>query len=166
MSTTTDVILAAGPTVVALAAIGAGIWQQRRGLKHSRELTDLSAVRSVLDEAALALQRIELPSGELLDRESREEVFEASDELEPIRARLTVRFGRSHALVRDFADTMEALGDWSRAATVLAVLQNSDRPENVSYAADQALIEAASMYRSATTAFLDAAAETAGARLP
>jgi hypothetical protein len=41
---------------VALAAIGSTIWQQRRGFRHAREMNDLAAVRSVLDDAALALQ--------------------------------------------------------------------------------------------------------------
>ena len=35
-------------------------------LEHDRELADLAAVRSALDEAALALQRVELPMSVLL----------------------------------------------------------------------------------------------------
>jgi hypothetical protein len=51
----TEVILAAGPTVVALAAIGSAVWQQKRSFAHERELNDLAAVRSLLDDARVAL---------------------------------------------------------------------------------------------------------------
>jgi hypothetical protein len=45
MSATSDAILAIGPSVVALAAIGATTWQQRRGFQHQREMADLSDLR-------------------------------------------------------------------------------------------------------------------------
>jgi hypothetical protein len=57
VSVTANVILAAGPSVVALAALGSTAWQQRRGLQHAREMTDLALVREMLDEAAKALHR-------------------------------------------------------------------------------------------------------------
>ena len=55
VSATTDVILAAGPTVVALAAIGSAVWQQKRGFSHDREMDDLSDTRRLFDDAAVAL---------------------------------------------------------------------------------------------------------------
>jgi len=160
VSATTDVILAAGPTVVAVVAIGANVWQQKRGFSHERELSDLAAVRSVLDDAALALQRVELPSGELVDRESRSQVLEARDELERIRSRIVVRFGGSHALAGGITDATEALRRWNLAATALTI-------RGVSHdKAEKSQDEAARMFRHAADAFLDAAAKTAGARLP
>lgn len=56
-TTTTDVILAAGPTVVALAALASAAWQQWRGFRHEREMTDLRDARELFDEAVLALLR-------------------------------------------------------------------------------------------------------------
>src|SRR5262245_11676752 len=55
VSATADVILAAGPTIVAVVAIGGGIWQQKRAFSHEREMAELDATRAVLDEAAVAL---------------------------------------------------------------------------------------------------------------
>jgi hypothetical protein len=56
VSDAVEVILAAGPSVVALAALGLVVWQQRRGVDHGRELADLADARAVLDDAAQALR--------------------------------------------------------------------------------------------------------------
>jgi len=71
LSSTTDVTLAAGPTVVALAAIGFAFYQQGRGFRHEREMADLDAVRRVLDDAATALHEADYARGEVMSADIR-----------------------------------------------------------------------------------------------
>jgi hypothetical protein len=47
------VLLSVGPSVVALAAIGAAFLQQHRTLRHERQLRDIEAVREASTTAAL-----------------------------------------------------------------------------------------------------------------
>jgi hypothetical protein len=132
VSTTTDVILGAGPTVVALAAIGSSVWQQRRGLAHERKLADLAAVRSVLDDAALGLQRVgDLQNPSLLDNP--EAFFGRLQEsvvrdFEPTKSRLTVRLGQPHALVISFEYAMDSVNDWEREAIYLSLSADEGGP--------------------------------------
>jgi hypothetical protein len=44
-------------SIIALAAIGAGVWQQRQLLNHERETADRASVRSTLAETAAILHR-------------------------------------------------------------------------------------------------------------
>jgi hypothetical protein len=44
-------------SIIALAAIGAGAWQQRQRLNHERETADRASVRSTLAETAAVLHR-------------------------------------------------------------------------------------------------------------
>lgn len=46
-------------SIIALAAIGAGVWQQRQRLNHERETVDRESVRSTLAETAAILHRAE-----------------------------------------------------------------------------------------------------------
>jgi hypothetical protein len=52
-----DVAIAAGPSVVAVVAIGAGFREQRRALAHERVLADVADARRVFDDAAVDLHR-------------------------------------------------------------------------------------------------------------
>jgi hypothetical protein len=54
-TTTNDVILALGPSVVAVLALSLAAWQHWRGLVHGRQLADLGDTRGVFDDAAVAL---------------------------------------------------------------------------------------------------------------
>jgi hypothetical protein len=46
-------------TLVALAAIGAAVWQQRQGFGHDRQMADRASVRSSLGDTAAVLHRVE-----------------------------------------------------------------------------------------------------------
>lgn len=52
---TRDVILAAGPSVVARAALLCAFWQQLRDFAHERGMRDLADVRALLDSPTAAL---------------------------------------------------------------------------------------------------------------
>ncbi len=142
--TTTDAILTAGPSLVALAAIGFAVWQQHRGFVHTRVLADLADTRGVFDEAAMALHRASyargrtqqafLDHGEWLGECAADVMGEfgsAGKELDLIRERLAIRLGEDHETVqrvdaanaalrtalkalRDPRATMEAGNPWRR----------------------------------------------------
>jgi hypothetical protein len=117
VSEISDVILAAGPSVVAMAAIGSAVWKQRRGFRHARSMADLENVRELLDEAAVALHRADyarysvavgrIRQGEYLwEREPDvvEKVVTAGVALDELSERLAVRLGPDHEVVTHFHD--------------------------------------------------------------
>jgi hypothetical protein len=110
-------------TSVALATVGAGLYQHHRGLAHQRKLADLENVRGVLDDAAALLHRTAYE----LDRvrfevgahgaaffrdEGRTEVYErlgrCGEEADALTERVAVRLGREQPAVKAFAETNEA----------------------------------------------------------
>jgi hypothetical protein len=174
VSAATDVVLAAGPSVVALAAIGSAVWQQGRGFGHERKMADLEAVRRLLDDAAIALHdadyaRAEVQSAHIQEGrwlaqrrgESVQELHEAGKSLDRLRERLTVRLGADHEVVKQFRAADEALLEMYRKASTPERLIGDDPLEW-----HQAIDAASDRFTEARDAFLAAAAKTAGARLP
>ncbi len=53
-----DVIVAAGPSIVAIAAVAATVWQQQRRFAHERSLHDVDELRDILDDAADAIRQV------------------------------------------------------------------------------------------------------------
>jgi hypothetical protein len=114
------IIAAAG----AIVAVVVGWVQANAALKQNRELTDLGAVRSVLDEAAVGLLDASTQIArirELKDRpEQMKPAWEAAEragkrittELE----RLKVRFGLEHPIVKSFEATVVACSAVTNAA--------------------------------------------------
>ena len=174
MSSATDIILAAGPSVVALAAIGSAVWQQRRGFRHDREMADLEAVRRVLDDAAIALHEADYARGDvkrahirdgrkLLERggEFVKRLGERGRALDELRERLTIRFGADHEIVDTFRAADDALLEMHRKASTPERFIDPDDSEwhlGIDTASDR--------FIEARDSFLAAAAGTAGARLP
>jgi hypothetical protein len=106
VSTTTDVILAAGPTVVAVVAIGSGVWHQRRGLAHERTMGDLADVRELLDAAAVALHEADHVYGDWFlhapaspTQEDERRLDAARKTIDRVIERLAVRLGPRHDVV-------------------------------------------------------------------
>jgi hypothetical protein len=113
---TTDVILAAGPTVVALAAIGSAVWQQQRGFTHSRALADLDAARAVLDDAAVALQDAStaiVVRMDVVDLDTPVSYADAHYRLGVVRDRVALRFGEEHRTCTPLTAAFAAMSESS-----------------------------------------------------
>jgi hypothetical protein len=176
---TTDVILAAGPTVVALAAIGSAVWQQRRGFSHERALADLDAARAVLDDAAVALQDAYTAIGvrmEELDLNAPWPFNDAFERLGVVRERVALRFGKEH---RTYVPLSAAMGAMFKLGLTLTEDVMRDLPPSSVRDAPaeagtvepwralwQGAKDASAEFDAARRAFVDAAIETAGVRLP
>ena len=173
--------------MVALGAVGAGLWQHRGTLKSQRRLVDLDNVRGVLDDAAVALHRaayvldeartqVTQHTPDFFKSERGTEVFADLDkrgkDQDALLERLRVRFGRSHAVVTAFERADEAFLDIYRAAGLVRLEPESDG----SPAANEAIHSFHDKTRSrldkqrvlfdqARNDFIDGASETAGADL-
>ncbi len=161
MSATTNVILAAGPTVVALAAIGSAVWQQKRGFSHERELSDLADVRAMLDDAAVALHEADYAYGDWISRgfsdtpttEAIKHIGQTRMTIDRVVERLAVRLGPDDAAVQHLHAAKDALRAFEKE-----MLQDEPRAETVqSIRAD---------VNDARQEFLAVASKTAGAKLP
>jgi hypothetical protein len=172
VSATTDAILAAGPTAVALATIGAAIWQQRRGFRHERTMVDLEAIRALLGEAAVALHdadyaryeadQARLRHGRWLAERAPEVVTrlaEVGKSLDRLSERLAVSLGPDHDAVTQFRAANEAVRTVQRELGVPANLVEGVQQH-------QAIEAANSRFNVARAEFLTAAVKTAGAQLP
>jgi hypothetical protein len=178
MTATSDAILAVGPIAVALAAIGATTWQQRRGFKHQREMADLSDLRALFDEAAAALHQASLAGHEVelwlhdLDwapatatPERQRGVlaggFAAGEVLRSLRGRLGVRLDADHDAVKAFEAARDAAELAVGTASQLTWDEALDRDT-----AEGVVLESHERMHTATDDFMRAASRTVGARLP
>jgi hypothetical protein len=172
-TTTTDVILAAGPTVVAVVAIAAAVWQQWRGFDYARKMADLADTRKVVDDAAVALYdasralsgleraffnfgssfRIGMP-------EAFPDAEQAGATLKSIRGRLRVRLGGALAAIAAFGDAHDATRDAVNAAAAQDPSPSADIPGAGEVG------DAHRRLLAATEDFMRAATETVGAQLP
>ena len=176
---TADVILAAGPTVVALAAIGSAVWQQQRGFTHSRALADLDAARAVLDDAAVALQDAStaiVVRMDVVDLDTPVSYDDARHELGVVRDRVALRFGEEHRTCTPLTAAFQAMEevDWQLPEDEVRDLP----PRSVRQAPAEAgttepwrarwqrVRDAADEFHAARRSFIDAAIDTAGVRLP
>jgi hypothetical protein len=123
-----------GATIIAAVILGGlAAWtaerRQAAALAHDRELADLADLRSLLDEAAVALNRAddgraasevrftERPAH--MPDETMNEVRDAGRALFTLRERLYVRLGREDPMARSFASATTALLSMWHAARSL-----------------------------------------------
>jgi hypothetical protein len=174
VSETTDVILAAGPIVVAIVAIGAAAWQQKRGFAHARTMADLDDVRALFDQAAVTLAQASralsgLESGlfthgsRLVERapSAWTDARESAEKVRATRERLSVRLDPHHGVIAAFTAADEAA--W---AAVNGVAAMSPTPESHTKEAWDAVRGGHERLIAAKADFMRAAAETVGVRLP
>jgi hypothetical protein len=164
VSETVDVILAAGLSIVALAALCFAVWQQRRGFDHARELADLADTRAVMDDAAQALRDADYArhgilmagpaalTGVVLERLDR-----AGAAMDAIAIRLAIRLGDQDA-VRHFRAASDALLSISRE------VHNPTDPIDPDELW-QAVQAASARFQDAGRQFIAAARKIVGARL-
>lgn len=144
-----SVIAVAGAQIVALAAIGAGFWQQRKGFANERELADLESVRELMSEAAAVLHRVEYALDQahstLVEWGAR--FFEDEERAKPYReleavgreadgvlGQLRIRFGPEHPATLAFGDADAAMLDVFRA---LGLIKMEDPAISGTYAERQ-----------------------------
>ena len=173
--------------VVALGAVGAGLWQNRETLMTQRRLADLDNVRGLLEEAAVALHRAAYVLDEVRTQvtqhtpgffksERGTEVFadlgERGKDQDALVERLRVRFGRSHAVATAFERADEAFLDIYRAAGSARIEPDSDgSPAANDMIRDfhdkirSRLKEQRDRFDEARNDFIDAAGEAVGADL-
>ncbi len=181
----------AAPNIVALAAIGARVWQRHSSRKHDRERHDLDAVRAILNDKAVALHRIAYALNDVRSHltqhgdsfftsphggERGEEIFEelqsVGRDADVVVERLAVRFGRRAAVTEAFTKADDATLEISRA---LGLLRMESAPDGSS-AAERYLAESMTKTRAklkeqrayfndAREAFIVEAVNLAGARL-
>jgi hypothetical protein len=175
VSTATNVILAAGPTVVAIGAIGSTVWQQRRSFRHEREMADLADIRKLFDEIAVALEEA---SNALLSLESslsrygaafRKEAPSAMtdagaafENLQTLGHRLSVRLPADHAAVEAFGAAFSA----GRRAMLSMPPEPFVVEDPEAFQAGIVVRDAAFAMAEPTADFMRAANEAVGARLP
>jgi hypothetical protein len=172
-TTTTDVILALGPSVVAVLALSLAAWQHWRGLAHARKLADLADTRAVFDDAAVALHdasvalsgmeralftggasyRSAFPNA-LPDAEA------ATETLKSLRGRLGVRLRSDHAAVTAFGTAHDA----ARNATNAMAAQDPSASADIT--AFPRVQDEHRRLIDATDEFMRAATKTVGAQLP
>jgi predicted NUDIX family NTP pyrophosphohydrolase len=176
----TDVILAAGPTVVAIAAIGSAVWQQQRGFTHSRALADLDAARAVLDDAAVALQDASaaiVVRMDLTDLDTSVSYDDARHRLGVVRDRVALRFGEEHRTCTPLTAAYQAMDEVDLHLPedeVRNLPPRSDRlaPAEAGAAPEiwrvrwERVTNAADQFHAGRRSFIDAAIETAGVSLP
>jgi hypothetical protein len=177
------------PNLVAATAIVAGWRQHTQGIRESRRLSDLDNVRSVLDDAAVALYKAAYALNDVrltLTQHGRA-FFETEDRAKPYRAlrrdgedldavaeRLKVRFGREHEVVTAFVRADEAVLAVFRALELIRLEPPPDSGDRYAEAQVErmfreqvdAITERRTEFDAARSDFLDAAHRAAGAQLP
>lgn len=166
---TQDVLLAAGPSVVALVALLFAFWQQLRGFGHEREMHDLADVRALLDAATAALMDAiggapDYIRGAMLgepDAADQEiawwDVFGAAATMH---TRMQLRLGRNHPACRAYDAVLTALRE--TATDVQALRLAGDRHAEI----DARGLRGAEAASEAYGVFVDAASEVAKVKLP
>lgn len=172
VSTTADVILASGPIVVALAAIGAAVWQQRRGFGHEREMADLADTRSLFDEAVVALRHSDdmrhratqalFSQGSWTGERAPEAVAAvgvAATALAPLRDRMAVRLGLDHEAVEGFNRVILTLREVAHLLSMPSEYADAREGWNATKVA-------AEEFKAAQAAFFSYAVRAVGSKLP
>jgi hypothetical protein len=181
MSTAVVAILAS--SAVALASIGANVWQQRRAFSHERQMVDLGDTRALFDDAAKSLsdasnallelwralvsaeQRVEAGDARRLSEafvaEKSPELTTAMqvyERLTVVRGRLYVRFDQTRPVLTWFSHAYDAT---ETATTRVLRMAEPGAPDPV-----EAIQEAHDRLLDATGRFMEAAVATVGPRLP
>jgi hypothetical protein len=115
---TRDVILAAGPSIVALAALWLALWQQLRGFRHERQMHDLADLRALLDAATAAVMDAisgapDFIRGAMLDEPDAADqeiawwnIFAAAATMS---TRMQLRLGRDHPICYAYDTVLDTL---------------------------------------------------------
>lgn len=185
---TGTVIAIVVPNLVAATAIVVGWRQQVRALEAERKLSDLSNVRTVLDDAAVALHTAAyaldearsnlVPYGRgFFNDEEREKPYhalsQAGRELDVLLdERLSIRFGRDHDVTRAFRGADEALLAIYRKLALVKLEPNAEtedaRHQLRSFLGEvrRETVELRETFDAERRSFTDAAQRRAGAQLP
>jgi hypothetical protein len=185
---TGSVIAVVASSVVALAAIGAAFWQQKRGFVYERKLSDLESVRGVMSEAAAVLHRVEYALDEanstliqwgarFFEDEERARPYdlleEVGREVDGVLGQLRIRFGPEHPAAVAFGDAGAAMLDVFRALGLIkledpAIKGTYDEREVVGMVAQQRdrISTGRENFGIAQEQFVSAAHSAAGAKLP
>jgi hypothetical protein len=179
------IISVALSSLIALAAIGAAVWQQRRAFGHDREMADRASVRTSLVDAAAVLHRVE----GAVDEASRA-VFGHADtladpshpeRLQPVRdlqetntefdltiGLIRVRLGPSSGATKALEEAAEASRNVWRAARRIRLPKQGDHMVRVSDR-NEALIDQVERsqadFKTAVRSFVERAHAVAGAHL-
>lgn len=173
---------------VALAAILAQLWQQRKGFEHDRKLSDLDSVRGVMAEAAAVLHRMEYAlddanaalrgwGAEFFENEEREAPYRAlasvGREADMHKGTLRILFGPEHPVALAFDASTAATLDGYRALWMIkmeppAEQGTPERREVRQFVEEQRerLETARENFRIAQDEFVAVAHAAGGARLP
>ncbi|HEU4737589.1 MAG TPA: hypothetical protein VFS54_00765 [Solirubrobacterales bacterium] len=173
---------------VAVAAIVAQLWQQRKSLEHDRKLSDLDSVRGIMAEAAAVLHRMEYAldnatatlmgwGAGFFDNEEREAPYRAlatvGREADMHKGTLRILFGPEHPVALAFDAATAATLDAYRALGMIkmeppAEQGTPERREVRAWVEEQRerLETARQNFRVAQDEFVAAAHAAGGARLP
>ena len=166
-------ILALGPTVVAVLALCIAAWQHWRGLTHARRLADLADTRAVFDGSAVALHDASVALSGLeralftggttfrtMFPDALPDAEAATESLRSIRGRLGVRLPAGHPALEAFRMAHDA----AREATNAMFAQDPSPTADIT--AHPAVRDEHRRLVDATEQFMEAATKTVGARLP
>ena len=166
---TRDLILAAGPTVVALAALLSAFVQQLRGFGHEREMHDLADVRQLLDAATAALTNAMNSAPDYIRAAMRGESDAADQELAwwdvlgaalTMQTRMMLRLGRNHPACVTYDAVITALTETATDVQKLRLAGNQHAE------IDARGKRGAKAVANAYGVFVDAASEVAKVKLP
>lgn len=175
--------------LVAIAAIGAAVWQQRQGFGHEREMADRASVRDSLAEAAAILNRAEYAIGEVNvaviqhgstifdpehpDRlEPLNRLRDAGKELDQAVGLLRVQLGPRSSATTALAEADAALLLAFRSANRLRYLGPDPKGAQVARIEDrndqdtQLVDQGRENFKAAVERFVERAHAAAGAKLP
>ncbi len=183
-----EIVAIIASTVVALAAIGSTWHQHIAGLKHSREIEDLRAVRDLLDESIVALlaaayslddvrsQLTQHGGSAFFKSDAGTKLYEtlgsAGRVLDELLERLRIRLGPTREAVRAYTDADDAVLHIYRAAGLLRLEPEAEGDqsavEQIRNLNDQKrteIEEARNDFDRARETFTEHANQLAGARL-
>lgn len=169
--TAPDLILAIGPSVVALAAIGTAFLQHDRTLKHERQLRDLDALRDAaataamhLAEAVASVARVAILLDEMepIPHAERALLEQINARIEFVTERLTLLLGVDHPMVRLCSDAGDTVWEVFRIPDDGPTAFQMAIGETLFRQADHCLGE----LMDARKAFASIATRTVGASLP
>jgi septation ring formation regulator EzrA len=170
-----------GATLLGLGGLAFG-WRERgRTFEHERTLSDLAAVRDVIEEGAVYLHRVayalDLVNQDLLGNatEANAKLAKLGMTYDEISERLKVRLAPHHEVTQKFVGTVEAALEATQVVQRVVVLhlRNLEKGESAAKQVmtlvekDRAVLTSArSRFDAHRREFIDAGARTAGANLP
>jgi hypothetical protein len=167
-----------GPVIVGVGGLAFAFRERTLTLKHERTLSDLDAVRSVLEQGAVHLHHVSYALDEArTNLQTRADAHRGAIEslgrrYDELSERMKVRLGPEHEATEHFVSANEAVLEIYRALGMILLEDPADTPETrrergAFIGNQRTRIETArSMFDEERTAYVAAAARAAGARLP